>query len=230
MTRAIRRRAEAGLEPGSRADGVGQGLGGGEGLGGDDEQGRVRVEARQYGVQIGRVDVGDEMQARTGLVKLAQRPREHPRAQVRSADADVDDVADARVAVHLADEAPHALARLPHLGRGLARAQRDVQRRPPLGVVDRVPGEHPLDPFRDLRLRGELDEQAHRVGTDSVLGVVEEQAAGLEREALGARGVRREEIADRRSGGLLLVRGERLPRGRTDEGAHDCAATFWYSR
>jgi len=93
--------------------------------------------------------------------------------------------------------------------------------------VDRLAGEHPVDPPRDLRLGGEVGEQAQGLGIDAVLGVVEEDATALEREALRARGVRGEETGKRRRSDCLLVRGEGLPGGRADEGAHDCVPTLW---
>ena len=56
------------------------------------------------------------MQARTGLAELAQRPRKHPRPEVRAADADIDDIGYREAAtalegasLSLIDEAAHLI-------------------------------------------------------------------------------------------------------------------------
>src|SRR2546427_11374004 len=57
------------------------------------------------------------MQSRAGLRELAHRPHEHPRPEVRAADADVDDVGNGLAGcafeyapVHFTHETAHALA------------------------------------------------------------------------------------------------------------------------
>ena len=78
---------------------VGHRLERGEGLRRDDEQRLGRVEvARRLG-EVGAVDVGDEAEGQLALAVVAQRLVGHHRAEVRAADADVDDVADALAGV-----------------------------------------------------------------------------------------------------------------------------------
>ena len=82
-------------EPAAGGGRVGQRLQRRERLGRDDEKRCGRVESVECGHQIGGVDVGDEPRrdARVGVV--TQRVVHHHRAQVRAADADVDDGLDA---------------------------------------------------------------------------------------------------------------------------------------
>ena len=87
--------AECVGQPAARCGRVGQRLQRGERLRRDDEKRCGGVESIELGHQVGGVDVGDEPRrdARVGVV--AQRVVDHHRAQVRAADADVDDGLDA---------------------------------------------------------------------------------------------------------------------------------------
>ena len=49
-----------------------------------------------------------------------------------------------------------------------------VKHRPSLGFIDRLTGEHPVDPCLDLALAGEIDEKPQGLLGDAVLRVVEE--------------------------------------------------------
>jgi len=71
-----------------------------------------------------------------------------------------------------------ALGRERPIGRS---AQRYVQRRPVLGVVDGVPSEHQLDPARHFRLLGELDECCQHARIEPLATEVEQQALRVER-------------------------------------------------
>jgi hypothetical protein len=172
--------------------GIGHRLGGGEGLGGDDEQRGLGVDTAQYIRQRTRVDVGDEM--RTRAVALPpQRTTDHARTEIGAADADVDDIANgaaggpteapaahvARIALdartHFAHARHHILAVDPEtiVRRG---AQRHVQRRATLGVIDRLAGEHARDPLARVPRAGQRQQLAHR-------GIVESLARPVERDA-----------------------------------------------
>jgi len=84
--------SERRLEPGASAGRIVEGFDGRERLRCDDEESRCRRQARERRLQVGRVDVGNEMQPQAGLRELAHRPHQHPGPEVRAADADVDDV------------------------------------------------------------------------------------------------------------------------------------------
>ena len=67
------------------------------------------------------------MKARPGLAESAQRPSEHPRAQVRAADADIDDIGYREAAtalegasLSLIDEAAHLITGGAHRGHHVA--------------------------------------------------------------------------------------------------------------
>ena len=65
----------------------------------DDEQGFCRVEIAHDFLEVGAVDVGDEAERHVALAVVAQCLVRHHRAEVRAADADADDVADALAGV-----------------------------------------------------------------------------------------------------------------------------------
>jgi hypothetical protein len=177
------------------------------------------------------------MQSRAGLAELAQRPREYPRSEVGSADADVDDIGDSLAAgtsegapLRIADKMPHELDGAADRGHDVAAlrelrvpgAQRRVEHGASFGIVDGVSREHARDPPGHLRLSGQCDEQPHRLCVDAMLGIVEQESTGFEKEALGTRGICGEQLRETRSRDLFLVLGQRLPRGRSDELAHCC--------
>jgi len=162
-----------------------------EALRADHEQRRRGVHALQHVRERHAVDVRHEVHTEPLLHVFGQRSHRHDDAEVRATDADVHDVRDrlareaqqlARVQrfserAHLAalgfDERHHVLAvsRERPIGRA---AQRDVQRGPVLGVVDRVTGEHQLDPARHFGLLGELDERRSTAGSSSLPAEVEQ--------------------------------------------------------
>ncbi len=74
------------------------------------------------------------------------------------------------------------------------RAQRNVQRRAVLGHVDVFAGEHRVDARPQTGTLGEREQEAHRLVGDELLGVVEEEIAGLGREPVGATGVAGEQL------------------------------------
>src|SRR5690606_11071891 len=79
------------------------------------------------------------------------------------------------------DERHYVLA--PRVDRLLSgSSQSDVKRRSVLGVVDRMPGEHQLDPSRHLGLLGELDQQVEPMPVEELTAEVEQQALPLQGE------------------------------------------------
>ena len=147
------------FEPAPGALGIAKRLGGGESLRRDDEKRGLGQKPDERRVEIGRIDIGDEMQPQAGLAEAAQRAHSHARSEIGSADTDVDDVgdrfagcADERAAVRFADEGAHAFARRPHhrhdvghnVGHAIAslrkrvrvRAQSHMQHCAAFGIVD----------------------------------------------------------------------------------------------
>ena len=137
--------------------GVGQGLLGGEGLGDDGDQGGGRIQALQRLGDVGAVDIGGEAERDRGVQRLQRLPYQ-ARAEVRAADADVDDGPErfAARALHGAGadtvgEGPDGGAHLLHLGRNrlalgpevrpLGRAQGRMHHRPVFRGVDGRAGE-----------------------------------------------------------------------------------------
>ncbi len=113
---------QPGQHPLARGAGVGHRLQRGEGLRGDHEERLRGVEVAGGLGEVGAVDVGDEAEGQVAVAEVAQRLVSHHRAEVRAADADVDDVADrlAGVAGPLAradplGEVAHPVERLVHL-------------------------------------------------------------------------------------------------------------------
>ena len=165
----------------------------------------------------------------------AQRLVRHHRPEVRAADPDVDDVADPlagvagpRARAHGVGERRHPVEHLVDLRddvravddqRGVARhPQRDVEHRAVLGDVDPVAAEHRVDVLAQAGLLGELEQQPQRLVVDPVLREVEVQADRVGAEALGAPGVRGEQVAEVGGGELVVVGLQRRPRGPVAQG------------
>jgi hypothetical protein len=136
--------------PVARGAGIGHRLGGGEGLRGDDDERCLGVQPVQGVVEMRAVDIRDEMAARPVDIG-GERLHRHRRAEVRAADADIDHVgdppggaADPPVA-QVAGEGFHPSQRATdlrddvlaiHRHRAVEIAQRSVQHRTILGLVD----------------------------------------------------------------------------------------------
>ena len=204
--------AEAGQRPLAGGAGVGHRLQRREGLRGDDEQGLLGVEVAGRLDEVGAVDVGDEAEGHLAPAEVAQRLVGHHRAEVGAADPDVDDVADRPAGVADPLAAAHPLAEVAHPVEGLVdllddvdavddqraaarHPQRDVEHGPVLGDVDVLAGEHRFAPFVDAALGGEVAEQQQRLVDDPVLREVEVEAGAVGDEALAARRVGVEEVA-----------------------------------
>ena len=174
-----RLRAELADEPRARGGGIGHGLERGEGFGRDDEQCLRRIEIVYCLAEGGPIDIGDETEVEPAVAVAAQGLIGHLRAEIRPADADIHDVADAlsrvagpRAVAHLRRERRHAVEHRVHAGddvlaidldHGAARsAQGDVQHRAAFGRVDLLAAEHGVAPRRHAAFLGETHEQLHR--------------------------------------------------------------------
>ena len=191
-------------EPGLRGRRVGHGLLGGEGLAGDDEERLGRCDAAQHRGDVVAVDVGDEVQVEPRMGERRERRDRHLRPEVAAADADVDDVAQRpRAALgprpHRLGEGEHRLAGgLDLVGerrRARRRAQGGVQHRPAFGEVDRLAGEHRVAPGLDAAFARQVGEEVQRRRVDAVLRQVAEHFGRLDAEALEARRVAGEGLA-----------------------------------
>ncbi len=90
-----------------------------------------------------------------------------------------------------------------------------------LGDVDLVAAEHRVDPLAQAALARQGEQQPQRLVRHPVLRVVEEEAGGLDREALRAAGVAREEVPqvdvlDRREVGLEGLPGGSIRQAHAD--------------
>ena len=187
-------------QPVPREAGVGEGLERGEGLRGDDEERRLGVEPLGLLGHVGRVDVRHEPSLDAGIGIWLQRGRDHDRAEVRAADADVDDVGDLLAghalpfpAAHPVGEGRHAREHLLHVvidvlsvdderGLGAGRTpQGGVQHRAVLGRVDVFAGAHRGVALGDTGLFGQLHQRGEDLVGDEVLRQVDMQVG--EREA-----------------------------------------------
>ena len=195
-----------------------------------DEQRLLGVEVAGRLGEVGAVDVGDEAEGHLAAAEVAQRLVGHHRAEVRAADADVDDVADRLAGVaaplpraHPLAEGGHPVERLVDLlddvdavddQRALARhPQRDVEDGPVLGDVDVLAGEHRFAPLLDAALARQPAEQQQRLVGDPVLREVEVEAGALGHQPLPPLRVGGEEVAQVLPADLLEV-GLQLGPGR----------------
>ena len=184
--------------------GVGHGLQRREGLGGDDEQRLRGIEIAHRLGEIRAIDIGDEAERHVALAVVPERLVGHDGTEVRAADADIDHIADALARMALPGAAAHAISEIRHpvqhgmdLGhhilavdedRGAARrAQGHMQHGALLRDVDLVAAEHGVDALAQAGLLGELKQQAQRLVGDPVLGIVEIEPGGFDRQPLPAR-------------------------------------------
>ena len=94
----------------------------------------------------------------------------------------------------------------------LRRAQGHVQDGPVLRDVDLLAAEHGVDPRSQAGFLGQLQEKLERFVGDAILRVVEVEPDRLDRHALAALGIIREELAQMQLPDLLIVSFEGLPR------------------
>ena len=128
------------------------------------------------------------------IVIGCQRAGRHGRPKVGAADADVDYIGDVTTS-HLIGKAAHPRQRVTHLRHDIfARdfyrpaieiAQRSVQHRAALGLIDRRAREHRIAPLGDFGVFDHLQQCRAGLGVDIRLGVVEQHMLRTQREVLG---------------------------------------------
>ena len=145
-----------------------------------------------------------------GIAELPQGAIGHLRPEIRPADPDIHDVANALAAMpgplaraHLVGKLRHPVEDRMNLGDDVlsvdedfltaGRAQRHMQHRAVLAHVDLFSREHRVPPRLDSARPGEAHEQANGLVRDAVLRIVEEESGGFDGEPLGAPGVAREQ-------------------------------------
>jgi hypothetical protein len=161
--------------------------------------------------------------------KIFERVADELRAEMRTADAEHDDIGDGSVAVAGPVVLTERIAELPHqlkrigdhvadLGGfrrpvALAGPQRGMERRAPLGDVDDIAGEQALDPGVELAGAGQRHQQVAGAVGEAVAGIVEADAGGGRKEPVGAAGVLLEQIGKRDARQTLGVLNQCLPLG-----------------
>ncbi len=152
----------------------------------------------------------------------------HHRPQIRSADADVDNIADGLAGVaapgtgtHLVCKGAHAIQHRMHRRHhiltihaniGIARrAQRHMQHSAILSRVDAVAAKHRVDLFAQPALLRQLQEQSQGLIGDAVFAVIEEEAGSLCSETLAALWVAGEKLPQMHALDLFAMRLERAP-------------------
>src|SRR5262249_38370936 len=187
---------QAADQPCARGVGIGHRLERRKSLGRNDEHRLSRVQVADCFDQVSAVNVGDESKGYSALGVVLERLVCHDRAQVRSADPDIDYVTNAPAGVAAPLAAPNAIREIGHLvqdgmyfgndvftidhyDRVSRGAQRDVEHGPIFSDVDLLPAEHSVDPGSETSLLSELNQQGERFAGDAVLGVIQENARGL---------------------------------------------------
>ncbi|GMR55918.1 hypothetical protein PMAYCL1PPCAC_26113, partial [Pristionchus mayeri] len=159
----------------------------------NDEESCLRRETRGHLNDVCSIDVADEVDLGADLV-VAQGLSHHQRTQIRSSDADVDDISDLLASVaspgarddrsaellhvsqHAVDIGHHILS-LHENGRVSAVAKRDVKHSTVLGEVDLLAAEHRSAHLLDTTRANHFDEQVEGLLRDAVLREVEEHRA-----------------------------------------------------
>ena len=115
-------------------------------------------------------------------------------------------------------------------GFALGRAQGDVQHGAVFGDVDFFAIEHRVHFPAQARFPGQLQEQLERLVGDAILGVIQKQSTGFDRECLAAFGVFSEQFSQRPFLDFLVMRGEGLPSRALgewfDRCFHNCDFSF----
>src|SRR6516225_8307935 len=93
---------------------VSHGLERGEGLGGDDEYRLGGIEIAHCFGEIRAIDIGEEPEGHDAVAVVPQRFVCHDRPKIRSADADIDYVADALAGMTLPGTAAEAMSEIRH--------------------------------------------------------------------------------------------------------------------
>ena len=199
-----------------------------EGFRRDDEErfGGIKIPDRLG--EISTIDVGHKAECHRALAVGFQRFIGHHRPEIRAADADVHNVADALAgmaypcpAADAVGEVGHPVQHLVHVrndvapihrnGRPARRPQRRMEHGPVFGAVDLLALEHGVNPLPQAGFVRELQQELHRLAGDAVLRVIEINARRFGGQALAALAVIREQIAQVQRARLLTMGLEALP-------------------
>ena len=221
---------QPGQQPVTRGVRVGHGLQRGEGLGGDDEQRLRGIEIVHRLGEVRAIDIGDEAEGHGPLAVVLERFVGHHGAEIGAADADIDHIADALAGMALPGAAAQPIGEIRHLvqngmdlghhilavvddGSAPRRAQGDVKHRALLRGVDLVAAEHGVDVIPQAQFLGKLKQQSQGLVGDPVLGIVEIESGGLDRQPLPALAILGEELPEMDTLDLLVVLLQRRPGG-----------------
>ena len=183
------------------------------------------------------------MDAQMGYMVGGERLRGHARAEIGATDADIDDVADRLTAgtapaagmdgvaeaAHLLEDGAHIGHHIPIIDEDRAVrlaeiAQGDVQHGASLGVVDRCPGAHLRDPAWHVGGIPQFGQERQGFRGDALLRQVEQPIVTLipaYREALEARRIGGEQVAQMPTPNAPGVMFQVLPGGRGKQRRHD---------
>jgi len=152
----------------------------------------------------------------------------HHRAEVRSADADIDDIANALARMAFPRSAPHPIAEIGHLvehsmdcghhiltiyddGCSTRGAQGDMQDRSLFRDIDLLAPEHGIDSRLQTGFFGQLNQKLESFVRDSIFRIIQIDAQGFYCQTLAALGIIRKEIAEMCLLDALIVIFESFP-------------------
>ena len=201
--------------------GVGHGLLGREGLRGDDKEDGFGVHFLECLGDVGAINVGDEMNLEIAGVRFEGLGR-HDRAEIRAADADVDDIGDGfagitfpRAGADVVAECLHLLEHAVDIGHDILAvnhdravrsvAQGNMKHGPAFGDVDLLAGEHLVDPGLEVARRRQGDQQRHGLIGDAVLGVIEKDVVELDGKLSKPPDILGEQVAHLQAIGLAVM-------------------------
>ncbi len=175
--------------------------------------------------KINSVHVRYEAERQGSIAVMLQRFVSHHRTEVRTADADVNDVSDSFAGVAFPRTAANTVGEIRHFiehamdlghdvfavhqnGRVLRRTQSHVQNGAVFRDIDFVTTKHGLQPFAQAALMRQTQQQLEGLIGNAVLGIVQKQAGGFRGEAGAAFGVVGEQFPQVKFFNLSGVRGE----------------------
>jgi hypothetical protein len=150
----------------------------------------VFVEVLRRLAEIGAIDIGDETEIHRPIAESTQSAIGHLRPKERSAYPDVHDVADALAGMADISAVAYARGKFRHrvehlvnigdhvgavnLDAGAARGpESDMKHGAAFRDVDLLTGEHVVASVRHAAFLGKPQQQAHRFGIDTVLGIIQ---------------------------------------------------------
>ncbi len=207
----------------------------------DDEERLGRIEILRRHGKVVRVHVRDETHGELGRRIRLERCVRHRRAEIASADTDVDDRPDTPAcrpqplsrphrlrerghAIELVVDLPDDVHAVHHQRPRARHPQGDMERRATLGDVHPLTAEHRVHLLREPALRRELPQKLEGVVGDAMLRVVEIEAGRLGGQPLAARRIGVEEIPELQALDFSPVPLQPAPDGSLYEGLSHGAA------